>query len=445
VSRIGLKINSAIARRPGLPTLCRVKSFTLAAFLALLLVSGCGKKAPEPVVPAAPPTPAEDPLAVRIGFFASMTGDQASFGTDALAGAQLAVEQVNAAGGLAGHPVKLIVEDTLSQRDGATSAARTLINDDKAVVLIGEIATDRSLAAAPIAQQAGIPMITPGSTNEQVTAVGDGIFRVCYTDAFQAGVMAAFARSINVTRAAILSDPSNSYSAGLAAAFSRDFTAGGGAVVAQSDYHSGEKDFTRQIEALKAQSPEIIFLPSYYREAALIIRQAREMGVDAPFLGTDAWDSQEFLNVGGEAVNNSYFSSHFSPENKAPGVEAFVNAFTQRFGKPPPPLAALGHDAVKLAANAIRRAGGSDPATLKAALAATSGFQGVTGTITFNSERNPTKPAIVLRVQDGKFTFLESSTPFVPSPNATPTATPAATPAATPMATASPVASPASP
>lgn len=373
-----------------------------------LTLAGCGKKAP---TPEKPEEPRENPNATKIGFFAPMTGAQKSFGNEALHGASLAVEQINAAGGVLGHPLSLMVKDTQSRPGETESVVAGLIERDKVAILIGEIATDRTLVAAPIAQANGIPMITPGATNEQVTAVGDNIFRVCYTDAFQASVMAKFARSIDVEKAAVLFDPSTPYGAGLAERFKQDFVANGGTIVAEAEYKAGDKDFTSQLNALKEKAPEVIFLPSYYAEAALIIQQARSLGLEVPFLGTDGWDSPEFLEVGGTAVNNSYFCSHFTSEDSAENVKTFVAAYTAKFGTPPPPLAGLAHDAIFLAADALKRAGTKDAADLRAVLAATKDFPGVTGKITLDENRNPRKPGIVIRVDEGKFTFLERVDP----------------------------------
>lgn len=340
-----------------------------------------------------------------------MTGAQASFGKDAIQGAQLAVEEINRAGGMLGHPVKLVVKDTQSRADETEVVVNQLIQEDKVAALIGEIATDRSLAAAPIAQHHGVPMITPGSTHETVTTTGDAIFRVCYTDAFQASVMARFARSITAEKAALLYDPTQPYSAGLAESFKKDFLAGGGKIVAEEFLRAGDRDFSVQLNAIKARSPEIIFLPSYYPEAAQIIRQARQAGIDVPFLGTDGWDSPEFLKIGGEAVNNCYFSCHFAAGGQSAENKKFTAAFTEKFGAAPPPLAALAYDAVCLTTDALKRAGSADPAALRAALAETSGFPGVTGSITFDAGRNPTKPGVVIRVEDGSFTYLETIDP----------------------------------
>jgi branched-chain amino acid transport system substrate-binding protein len=244
-----------------------------------------------------------------------------------------------------------------------------------------------------------------------VTAVGNYIFRACYTDAFQAAVMAKFGRSIDVEKAAILFDASNPYGNGLKDAFKADFLKRGGSIIAEESYRAGDTDFTAQLNAIKAKNPESIFLPSYYTDAALIIKQARQLGIDVPFLGTDGWDSNEFLKIGGQAVNNCYFACHFSTEHVSDKVKAFNDAYSAKFQSTPPPLAALAYDSVWLVADALKRAGSDEPAALRDALAGTKDFPGVTGTITMDQDRNPKKPGIVIRVQDGKFTYLETTEP----------------------------------
>jgi branched-chain amino acid transport system substrate-binding protein len=389
-----------------------VKLFPVVAVLAALVFSGCGKKpaAPRPQ-PTPEPAPAEDPQATRLGFLAPLTGQQASFGQEALRGAQLAVEEINAAGGVLGHPLVLKVKDTRSRAETAGEAAQGLIDTENVAALIGEIATDRSLVAAPIAQAKGIPLITPASTNDQVTQTGDAVFRICFTDSFQAAVMAKFARSMQVERAAILFHPADPYSAGLAAIFKNAFTAAGGTMVAEETYQAGDDTFARQVDVIRARGAEAVFLPSYFPDAARIIREARQAGLDVPFLGTDGWDSPEFLKVGQSAVENCYFSGHFSAESPAATVRPFVDAYTQKFGAPPPPLAALNYDAVRFVADALRRAGTAESSSLRNALATAKDFPGVTGTITLDANRNPAKSAVITRIENGRFTYLETVEP----------------------------------
>lgn len=389
-----------------------VKFILVAAALAVLVYAGCGKKpAPPAPQPTPEPTPAEDPRATRLGFLAPLSGAQASFGQDAIRGAELAAEEINASGGIFDHPLVLKVKDTASLPEKTGDAVTSLIETDKVAAIIGEIATDRSLIAAPLAQARGIPLITPGSTNEQVTQAGDYIFRICYTDAFQASVMAKFARSMKVDKAAVLSDPSNPYSAGLAEIFKKDFTAASGTIVAEETYRAGDGGFARQLDAIRAKGPEVVFLPSYYGDAAPIIREARQVGLDVPFLGTDGWDSPEFLKVGGTAADNCYFSGHFSAESKIPHVVTFTEAYAKKFGSPPPPLAALSYDAVYFVAEALKRAGSAESPALRDSLAGTRDFSGVTGKISLDANRNPAKSAVITRVENGKFTYLETIEP----------------------------------
>jgi len=289
---------------------------------------------------------------------------------------------------------------------------RELITRNKVVALIGEVASGRSLEAAPIAQRSGIPMISPASTNEKVTEVGDHIFRVCFIDPFQGTVSAKFARKkLGSTKAAILTDVSKDYSMGLTKSFREEFTKQGGVISGEQSYSGGDKDFNAQLTAIKADNPQVIFLPAYYTEAPLIIRQARQLGITVPFVGGDGWDSPELIEVGGSSVEGSYFSNHFSEQSKDPRVVAFVDACRKKYKVDPDAMVALGYDSVYLLADAMKRAGTTDPAKVTAALAATKDFPGVTGKITLDAHRNPTKPAVMLQVKNGKFAFVETIAP----------------------------------
>lgn len=388
--------------------------FPICCLLSAVLLVGCGKPPePDPAKPGATPSPTpkeEEQNPVKIGFFAPLTGSQASFGKDAIQGAQLAVEVLNAAGGVLDRPIKLILKDTQSNEEETTKVVQEMA-EEKLPVIIGEITSDRTILAAKTAQELGVPMISPGATHGSVTATGNFIFRVCYADPFQGIVMSKFARSIDVKQAAILFDPENPYSAGLAEAFRQDFTAGGGTITKEETYKTGERDFSRQLNAIKATQPEIIFLPSYYTESAAIITQARQVGIEVPFLGTDGWDSPEFLKIGGKAVDNTYFANHFSHEEGSERVSEFSLKFTEKYGSEPPPLAALSYDAVMLAASAIGKAASEDREAIRQALSETKDFPAVTGNVTFDENRNPRKPAIVIRVEDGRFSYLETVQP----------------------------------
>ena len=368
----------------------------------------------EPTPTPAPvelPKPSVDPLAARVGLFIPLTGSQASFGIDALNGAKLAVDEINEQGGVLDHPVNLIIKDTESQTEQIATLVGELIDTDKVIALIGEITSDRTLTAARLAQERSIPLITPSATHEKITAVGDYVFRVCYTDAFQAAMMTKFARSLDVDKVAMLFDGNNPYGTSLSNAFKVEFVKLGGSIVAEESYRAGDVDYATQLKAIKLKNPDIVFLPSYFAEAAVIIKQARQLGIEVPFLGTDGWDSNELLTFAGQAVNNCYFASHFSSEHLSENAKSFSEAYRAKFQAAPPPLAALSYDAVRLVADALKRSGGTDSTALRDTLAKTNDFAGVTGTIAFDQDRNPKKPGIILRVQDGKFTYLETVEP----------------------------------
>lgn len=373
-----------------------------------LLLAGCGKPPPEPAKPTPTPVPVN---AIPVGAFLPLSGSEADFGQAAVEGIKLAVSQINSGGGLGGRPVHLLLRDTNSQGSEAARIVRQLVVEDKVVALIGEIASENSLQAAPVAAELGIPMISPGSTHADVTKAGPGIFRVCFVDPLQARVMSKFASSIGVTKAAILYDASDPYSAALAASFEEDFIARGGTISAKETCVPGATDFGAQLNAIKVKQPEVVFLPVYYAQAAAIIKQARPLGLDQPFVGTDGWESPDFLKIGGPAVNNTYFASHFSAGEPSGQTRTFVSSYMAEYGHEPLALAALGYDAMNFLADGIRRAGDTGPAALQKALSETVDFPGVTGTITPGADRNPAKSAIVLRVDDGKFNYLETVAP----------------------------------
>jgi branched-chain amino acid transport system substrate-binding protein len=350
-------------------------------------------------------------IGIPVGQFTSLTGAQASWGQSTQRGGALALDEINGAGGVLNQPLRLITKDNQSKPGETSTAVRELITRDKVVALLGEVASGRSLEAAPIAQRSGIPMISPGATNEKVTETGDHIFRVCFIDPFQGTVCAKFAHKLGAIKAALLVDVSKDYSIGLAKSFKQEFEKEGGTITGQQSYSGGDKDFSAQLTAIKADNPQVIFLPAYYTEAPLIIRQARQLGITIPFIGGDGWDSPELVQVGGDAVEGCYFSNHFSNQSTDPQVVAFVQNYRKKYGEDPDAMAALSYDSVNLLADAMKRAGTTDPAKVTAALAATKDFSGVTGKITFDEHRNPIKPAVILQVKGGKFNYVESVAP----------------------------------
>jgi branched-chain amino acid transport system substrate-binding protein len=351
---------------------------------------------------------------IKIGEYASLTGKEASFGQQSHKGLTLAIEEINAAGGALGRKLELFTEDNQTKPGESATAAKKLISRNKVVALIGEVASGRSLEAAPIAQAAKIPMIAPAATNPKVTQTGNYIFRVCFIDPFQGTVMAKFAQNdLKAKRVAILSSVSNAYSVGLAKFFKETFVANGGLVVSEKNFSEGDKDFRAQLTAVKAANVDAIFVPSYYTEAALIARQARDLGLTVPLFGGDGWVADQLLEIGGDALNGCYYSTHFSPENQDPVVQAFVKKFKARWGanENPDAFAALGYDAAFVLVDAIKRAGTTDGPKLRDALAATKNFAGITGVTNIDANRDASKPAAIIAIKGGKLEFLKTVAP----------------------------------
>jgi branched-chain amino acid transport system substrate-binding protein len=366
---------------------------------------------------------------IRIGEFGSLTGTTATFGISTKNGIDLAVDEINSAGGIEGKPLKVTVEDDQGKPEEANTAVKKLIEQDRVIAVLGEVASSRSLAGAPNCQNAGIPMITPSSTNPKVTQVGDFIFRVCFTDDFQGKVAAIFAYdSLGVKKAAILRDIKNDYSVGLAHFFDSTFVSRGGKIVADESYSEGDVDFKAQLTAIKAKSPDLIFVPGYYTEVGLVARQARELGIGAPLLGGDGWVSDRLIEIGGTALNGCYFTNHYWDGDPDPAVQSFVSTYKKRFGGNPDALAALGYDAAKFLTAGLKKIALEDPEAfktlvgvpnaatkklrketlmkLRGILATTRDFPGITGNISIDENRNAVKPAIFLKIENEQYTFV---------------------------------------
>ena len=350
---------------------------------------------------------------IKIGEYASLTGKEAAFGTSSHNGTLMAVEEANAGGGVLGRQIDLITEDDRSTSGEAATIVKKLISRDKVVGILGEVASSRSLEAAPICQAYKRPMISPSSTNPKVTQIGNYIFRVCFIDPFQGTVMAKFAKdTLKLHRVALLTSVSSAYSVGLAKYFKERFIADGGEIVIEQKFTEGDKDFNAQLTAIKAADVDGIFVPGYYTEAALICRQARELEITVPLFGGDGWEAPELISIGGAAVEGCYYSTHYSPQVDSPVVKSFVARFGARYdGTVPDAMAALGYDSAKVMIDAIRRAGSTEGPAIRDAIAATSGYEGVTGTTTMDKDRNPTKAAVVIEVMGGKFKFVQSVAP----------------------------------
>ena len=348
---------------------------------------------------------------IKVGEFASLTGGSASFGQSSHKGTALAIEEINLAGGVLGKKIKLLTEDDQSQAGQPATIVRKFISNDHVVAVLGEVASSKSLEAAPICQENRIPMISPASTNPKVTEVGDYIFRVCFIDPFQGTVMAKFALSKKWKNVALLTDVKQDYSVGLAQFFKENFSKNGGQIVKEQSYSTGDKDFKAQLTSIKAAKPEAIFIPGYYAEVALIARQAKQIGLKVPLLGGDGWIGESLLKVAGSSLDGSFLSCHFSADDKSVVIQDFVKKFKAKYGQTPDDMAALGYDSAMILADAMKRAGTTDRTKLRDAIAETKNFNGISGTITLDEKRNARKPAVILAIQNGGFIFQEKVQP----------------------------------
>jgi branched-chain amino acid transport system substrate-binding protein len=347
---------------------------------------------------------------IKIGFYGSLTGNTAVFGNANLNGARLAVEEINAAGGINGRTIELISQDTQSRDDQTSTAVRRLIESDKVVVLVGEVASTLSLAGGRIAQQSNVPMVSPASTNVRVTPTGDMIFRVCFIDPFQGYAVAKFAReNLGLSRAAILFDQEQDYSTGLRDAFRTAFTEMGGEIVAVEAYTSDTKDYGPQITSLRATNAEMVFVPGYYNQIGDFMVQARQRGLDVPILGGDGWESPTLVEIAGQAIEGSYYSNHFAPDNPDEKVQGFLGRFKAKYNQDAEAMAALGYDAILVVADALKRVMDDEKPlssrNIAEALSKTSEFPGITGSITIDEDRNASKAATILQIKDGRKQF----------------------------------------
>ncbi len=360
--------------------------------------------------------PANAARPIKIGEYGSLSGGTATFGISTDEGVRLALDDINKSGGVLGRQIEVIVVDDQSKPEEAVTAVQKLIFQDKVCAIIGEVASSRSLAAAPVAERARIPMLSPASTNPRVTQVGKYIFRACFIDPFQGAAMANFAmkdaKGPHAKRFAVLYDVKNDYSVGLREFFTARVKQLGGEIVADESYGEGDIDFKAQLTKIKGTHPDAIYVPGYYTEIGLICRQARSLGINVPLMGGDGWDSDKTFAIGGDSVNGCYFTNHYSPDEDRPEVKKFVEAYKAKYnGKTPDAMAILGYDAMRLMADAIKRAGSDKPRAIRDALAETKNFPGASGTITMDADRNAKKPIVVLKIENGKTHFISSIQP----------------------------------
>jgi branched-chain amino acid transport system substrate-binding protein len=342
---------------------------------------------------------------IKVGHFASMTGSEATFGVSTDNGIKLAVNEINAAGGINGKKVKLITYDDKSDGQQAGNAVTRLVAEDKVVAVLGEVASSRSLAGGAVCEQYGVPMISPSSTNPSVTRQKKMVFRVCFIDPVQGAALAQFVSgNLKLTKAAILYDQSQTYSKGLRDDFTRAFTKAGGTIVADQAYSGGDQDFKAQLSTIRTANPEIIFVPGYYNEGGNIAIQARQLGVTVPLIGGDGWDSSRLAAVGGASIEGAYYSNHSAPDQ--PQMKEFVEKYKKAYGEVPDALGGLGYDAMMVLADSMKKAKSLKGTDLSAAIAQTKDFKGVTGNITIDREHNAQKAVVIVQIKNGQPAYV---------------------------------------
>lgn len=394
---------------------CILTPLALAAALALAASTGCTNKS------GGGPAPGNT---IVVGEYGSMTGDQSTFGVSTDNGVRLAVDQANAAGGVDGKQLSVSLQDDEGKLEKATVVAHYLVDNVHPTAVIGEVASGLSTPAAAVFNPAKVPMISPSSTNPKVTQIGPYIFRVCFIDPFQGTAAAKFAvQNLHAKKAAVMWDKSNQYSDGLAQYFEQSFKQLGGTIVSEQHYSATDSSFQSPLTNIKATSPDILYVPGYYGNIGPIAKQARQIGLTVPLMGGDGWDSEKLIEGAGGpggALEGSYFTNHYSVDNPDPKVQSFVSAYKTKYGSRPDALAALGYDAAGVLIAALKTIGppsdgdfASDAyrAKLRDAIAATKDYDGITGKITLNADRNAVKPAVVLQIHGAGYVYKATINP----------------------------------
>ncbi len=346
---------------------------------------------------------------IRVGVFLSLTGATAAYGVSALNAFKLATEETNAAGGIAGRQVELVVEDDHSNTSEVAGVVTKLIQQDKVQALLAEPISTRAMVAAPIAQQHKVVMISPAAIKPELTTIGDHIFRACFTSPAEGEAIAGFATNrLKAKRAAIILDGKNDYAVVLAGFFSESFKKLGGEIVNQQHYEASDKDVAAQIKAINGAAPDMIFAPGFYSTAALVATEVKRQRSKAMLIGSDGWDSPDLLKGAGDAFDGVYFANHFWVGSDDPLVRKFVTDYSSRFGVAPDAGAATAYDAARLLFDAIKRAGTTNAVAIRDALATTANFPGVTGHITIDAHRNAIVPVYMLRIEKGGKFSLQS-------------------------------------
>lgn len=342
---------------------------------------------------------------IRIGVVSQLTGATATFGQENANGIMLAHKKLKKVGD---HTLKLFVEDDKSEAIESTNATRKLLNVDKVSVMIGAPTSSLALASAPIVQEAKIPFITPTATNAKVTQMGSFISRACFTDDFQGVVMAKFAlNDLKLSKGIILTEITSDYSQGLSQSFKKEFLKLGGKLVGDGDltYSAKDTDFQSILRKVKRAKADFIFIPGYYVEVGHILKQARAQGINIPVLGGDGWDSPVLFEIAGPSATNIYISNHFASDDSNPRVQEFVKLYQTTYKSNPGSFAALGYDAYGMVVEAIKKAKSTKPEDINQALTTLKNYEGITGTISLDKNRNPIKSAVILEGANGKFKF----------------------------------------
>src|SRR5690349_542597 len=403
-STVGRHSISRFIRRPRATHKLR-KAFVPIAIILMALAYSCTRPNDE--------NGTKNRTTIKIGYFGDLTGPTFNFGQSAINGVLMAASEINQAGGINHRKIDVVIEDDKGSPEEAARLTAKLIDQDKVVAIIAGGTSGNSRAAAPKAQASHIPMISPSSTDPAVTQMGNYIFRACFVDTFQGEVMATFAsNTLKAKKAAILFDFNSAYSKGLTDYFKLSFARLGGSIVSEQTYTQGDADFKGQLSTIRSAEPDVIYIPGYYGDVALIAKQARMIGLAQPLLGGDGWDAPELWQIGGDALNGAYISTHYSVDDPSAAIQQFVALYKQRYGNSLPDAhAALAYDAARILFDAISRTGSTDGDKLREALAQTRNFNGVTGVISMDADRNAVKPAVVLKLRDLKFIYQETIQP----------------------------------
>jgi branched-chain amino acid transport system substrate-binding protein len=377
-------------------------SYLLILLIAITgLIAGCGDSASKDI---------------KIGMVYELTGNTASYGTSAANGAKLAFKEINASGGVLGKQIQIVTADNKGEPSESANAMTKVITQDKVVAVTGFTVSSCGIAGSVVAEDNKIPFVAAATVNPKVTVdertgkVKAYTFRACFIDSFQGTVGANFAlNSLKVKKAAILIDNSSDYSKGLSKVFRDVFSAGGGQIVAEEAYLQKDQDFKSTLTAIKAQNPELLYIPGYYEDVGKIVKQARELGMTIPILGGDAWDSPKLAELGGpQPLNNTYFTNFYSVEDKNPVSNAFIEAYKKEYGQSPDSMAAMGYDAANLLVDAIKRANSTESSKIREALAATKNFKSVSGDMDLNATHDAVRGVVIIEMKDGKQVYKET-------------------------------------